>query len=104
MLGKRKGSTPVKGTSERDELKIMNKKALARHWNFLPSYGLSSQYVFFLYTSTIATYAPLQNSWKDDSEMFLTFFFTSISLQDQPRREDVRVEILASFWVPKLAS
>lgn len=45
MLGVRgrEGSIPVKGTSEGEELRTMNKKDLAKHWTLLLSYELSSQ-------------------------------------------------------------
>lgn len=75
-------------------MNLINKRPWPDTGPFPPSYGLSSQYGFFSFHFYPITYAPLQNSWKDNSEMFLTFFYLY-----QPSGSAVKEDVKRKFWL-----
>lgn len=104
MLGETKGSSPDEGLQREMNLE----QGIKRTW------AGTGSFCFLTSTASKRTecgfFFPFHHSnvhsieiWREKSEMFL-ILFASMGLQNRPQWGDPREKMLASFWVPKLAS
>lgn len=103
-VGETKGSSPDEGLQREMNLE----QGIKRTW------AGTGSFCFLTSTASKRTecgfFFPFHHSnvhsieiWREKSVMFL-ILFTSMGLQNRPQWGDPREKMLASFWVPKLAS